>query len=482
MRPPDEAQVPRLGRLVWWGGTIILAAVAVAAGTQLAAMLADTWHDFPGEPGSVGLIAMAAGLGVALLATLLAVNGSPIAAHFLGWMPWTGLAVLVALRVVAMLLFDAPNSSDPRFVRDLAVAAAAGEQGPFAHRPMGYSLILAVPYALFGSEVWVAEGTNLVLSALTGVALFGFTRAAFGAIAAGLALTFYAVSPAQVLLTLPTLSEITYAGLLLGAGWAALSRRMDLAGAAVVGLLVGLSQWVRPLSQVLLLAFAALPFVIGLPLRRAGMYAIAAAIFFAVAVGPVIIHNYTSYGDLSASSSAYGGWSLFVGANQAADGKYNPEDGEVLAAQPGRSWWERSRAIGALGMRRITADPVGFAGLAVRKFWVLWAEERYGVIWSVRGGEAGPRVAATLVVVSQAAWVLTVFGALATLVTQRRRPQAGTLLICMLLVLVAGMHVFVEVQSRYHAYVVPFLIALAAAWVSGRPWARRLQDARKASH
>lgn len=457
-----------LHRVVWWLGTAVVGVMCAAAALQLAATLADVWREFPGPPGLAG-IGLLAGLSAAsALLAWLALRGSGWTRRFLRLMPWSGLAVLVGLRVAAMLVYDAPLSSDPLFQHRLAVAAAADEQGPFAHRPMGYPLILGAAYRLLGVEVWVAELTNLLIAAGAGAALYAFTRAAWGPLAAGIALTLYAVAPSQVLLTLPTLTEPTYAALLLAAAWAAVAARDRLAGAALVGLLLGASQYVRPLSQALLLAFVALPFVAGAPLRWAGARAAVLLALFAVAVAPVAAHNYLTYGDLSVSTSAYAGWSLFVGANQEHDGVYNPDDAEVLADQPGDSWWARSRAIGPLGVERITGDPRGFAELVVRKFWVMWADEGYGVVWALRGGVADSRVVATLRIASQAAWVAVLAAAMLALLGGRRRPSHATLLVLMLVLLVSGIHAFVEVQGRYHAYLVPFVVALAASWVAPR--------------
>ena len=454
----------------------MIGAIAVLAAAYLVTLLVPVVTDFPGPPGPRSIVVLSAAAVGAVGLTLLAMRDDVVIGRFFAWMPWTGLVLLVVLRLVAILFWDAPIASDPGFIRDLAIGVVDGTQGPYAHRPMGYSLVLAVPYSLFGTSVATAEITNLVIALGTGIALYGFTRTAFGPVAAGLALTFYAVSPAQVLLTLPTLTETMYAGLLLAGAWVAASRRDDLAAGALAGLLVGLSQWVRPLSQFLLFAFVAVPFVAGYAPQRVARFGLAAILFFVVAVGPIVAFNVRVHGDVSVSSSAYGGWSVFVGANQEKDGRHNVEDGEVLVAQPGDSWWDRSKAILPLGIARITDDPIGFAGLVARKFWVLWADERYGVVWALRSDVATAGVMAGLSLASQAAWVLTLLGATAFMLGQRRRPEPATLLVAMLVLLVAAMHVFVEVQARYHAYLVPFLIALAAAWVARRGWATRLES------
>jgi hypothetical protein len=184
----------------------------------------------------------------------------------------------------------------------------------------------------------------------------------------------------------------------------------------------------------------------------------AVVITFVVVLIPILSHNLSYYGELSVSSSSYGGYSLFVGTDQKHNGMFNQEDAELLAAQPGRSWWKRSEAMGPLGLKHIVDDPFGFAGLAVRKFWVLWSGEDYGVVWSMP---------ATLQLLGQAFYAgLTALVAWVLYRERHRRPPLA-LLIVMLLLIVVVAHTFVEVQTRYHAYMIPLLCALGGLGLAG---------------
>jgi len=81
-----------------------------------------------------------------------------------------------------------------------------------------------------------------------------------------------------------------------------------------VGLLLGLSQYVRTIGLVLLPAFAVLPFLVGVPPRRATIAALSLVVVFGVVLAPSVAWQYERYGRLSFSTSNFDGWNLLVGS------------------------------------------------------------------------------------------------------------------------------------------------------------------------
>lgn len=459
----------RLARLIWSAGILVSSAIAAAALLLFAAQLSNLWRDFPGDLGLVGVGVSGIVLGLAAIAMRLYVRGSWSRPPRWLAMPWPGLALLLLTRAIAVVFVDAPLSSDPKFIHLLAVGVAQHGANPIAaHRPMGYSTLLAGVYALFGPDPHLAELLNLALALITGLLLFGMTRHAFGRPAASAALVLYAIAPAQILLVLPPLTEILYGMLLVAAVWAATGLgRQGLLAAVASGALLGLSEYVRPLSQALLGGFVLLPFLVRSSLRRAAPLGAAVVIAFVVVLTPLVAWNYSKFGEVSVSSSSYAGWSLFVGTNQKHNGMFNQDDAEILGAQPGNSWWARSEAMGKLGVQRILDDPQGFAELAVRKFSILWSGEDYGVVWSMRDDKLDSRVPATLLFLGQAFYAgLMAMVAWVLYRERHRRPLAAQLIVMMLLIVVVG-HTFVEVQSRYHAYMIPLFCALGGLGLAG---------------
>ena len=85
----------------------------------------------------------------------------------------------------------------------------------------------------------------------------------------------------------------------------------------------------------------------------------------AIVLIPVVWHNQVEYDEWSISTSRRGAWSLLVGTNQKYSGRYNAEDVETTGGRGVDG--SAAAAAQAEAMRRITSDPVGFSGLAVRK-------------------------------------------------------------------------------------------------------------------
>lgn len=450
-----------LSRAIWSAGIVASTLIAAVAALTLATQLGDLWRHFPDglRLAGVGVSVIVIGLAVGAL-RLYRLGRWPEVPRWLA-MPWSGLALLVLLRVIAVVFVDAPLQSDPKFLHELAVGVLHGGNPIVAHRPMGYSTLLAGVYALFGPDPHLAELLNLALAAITGILLFGMTRDAFGRSAAGVALVLYAIAPAQILLVLPVLTEVLYGMLLVAAAWAAIRvGRHGVLAALASGALLGVSQYVRPLSQALLGGLVLLPFLLRVSLPRAAVLAAAIVIAFVVVLIPIIAWNFSTFGELSASSSSYAGWSLFVGTDQKHDGMFNQEDANILAAQPGSSWWVRSEALGKVGVQRILSDPVGFAELAVRKFSIMWSNENYGVVWSMRDHKVNARVPPTMLLLSQAFYAfLTALVGWVLYRERHRRPPLALVIVSLLLIVVVG-HTFVEVQSRYHAYMIPLFCAL----------------------
>jgi hypothetical protein len=246
----------------------------------------------------------------------------------------------------------------------------------------------------------------------------------------------------------------------------ALERRPLLAAAAVLAALLAAGQYVRATAASLLLPIALLPWLIGWPARRALARAALIGGLFVVLLLPVVAFNLRAYGDVSVSTSAYGGWSLYVGANREHGGQWNPEDAARLAGFPGDTWWERSEYAGGLALDRLREDPLGSLAVLPRKFSTVWGDETYAATYGLRSGPITRDVEVGWLT-SQLFWApLAVLAALGMLAS-RRDPPPAVLLVGMIVTLVAVTHLALEVHSRYHAYLVPLFCVLAAAGADG---------------
>jgi 4-amino-4-deoxy-L-arabinose transferase-like glycosyltransferase len=307
-----------------------------------------------------------------------------------------------------------------------------------------------VPYALFGPHPWLGELLNAALGVATAWLVHRLALMSFGSVAAAVALYLFAISPDQIFMTPILGSETLYALLITAAALALVIP--GLRSAIAVGVALGASMYVRATTAFVAVAIlVAAPLVLAWP-RRLIVIALTAVVIMV----PVVIRNQIDYGEWSLSTSRFGAWSLLIGTNQEHNGVYNTDDLRFVGGRP--ETIEGNRLAQDEAIRRITSDPVAFAGLVVRKFEILWGSGDYGIRAAGSAGARDPRNA--FADLSQLIYVAIVL--LATATAWRLRKNAVVLLTLAIVVVISVVHSFIEVTPRYHAYVIPLLCILAA--------------------
>jgi hypothetical protein len=137
-----------------------------------------------------------------------------------------------------------------------------------------------------------------------------------------------------------------------------------------------------------------------------------------------------------------------------------------------------------LAFGRLRDDPLGFVALAIRKQDTLWGKESYGIRYGIRRELAtqpsAPR--AVLPTLASGGFYAALLGLTALgLYLRRRQTDALTALVVVAALTMSLMHGLVEVRDRYHAYLVPLLMPIAAfavtTLVERLPWpVRRRQE------
>lgn len=422
-------------------GAAILTAAAIAALALLGAKLSDDWRSFPLFLDWTWLLIDAVVL-MAAAAGLFAMLRLP--RHRLA----VGLALAAGLRLAAVALIASPMTGDWRSYHQLAERIAQGG-GLWSNIPTGYSVVLAIPYAFFGPQPWLGEVLNVGFGVATAWLVYRLAHQLFGEPAAAVALYLFAIAPDQVLMTPVLATEPLYTLLLtLAASMLFMPR---LAAAALAGLALGASQYVRTTTMLIAPAFFA---VVPLLARWRPRLLVLVAVF-AIALVPIVRHNLIQYGDWSISTSRRGAWALLVGTNQKYSGGFNMED----AGDPNIHQWsaEAARIAQAEAVRRITSDPVAFGGLVVRKFYSFSASGDYAVWIAIP--EAPQAVRSGLALISQAIYAAILVLAMVT--AWRARSNPVVVLSLAVLTILALVHAFLEVAPRYHASLVPLLCVLA---------------------
>lgn len=432
----------------------LLAAIAVMAAERLVGEIIDGLGADPGR----------------LAWLLLLVPVAAAAAALARWAPRERASLLivpallglhVGLRVLAVAIAPAPVVSDWARYHDLALEILAS--GPRLDVvPTGFPMLLAVAYGVGGADPGTGQLLQLVIGAAIGATVYVLAATAWDHRIAAVGLLLVAVAPSQILLGTVLASEPLYTLLLLLAVLVAL--RMPRASAAVgAGLLLGASQYVRSTSLALVPVVAALGWWWGDGARpRWQAPAILVATFLAVLV-PVMAWNLAEVGAPTLSSSRVQNFSLLVGLNQEADGRFNLADFEAVGSEYGTP---SSEAIaGRLAAERLRSDPVGSIGLALRKA-RAWGDEDYGSFWAFGVADDRSVTSGVTVLLSQAWWaVVTLLAAAAIAFTTGNRLTQVTVLA---IVAIGLVHLVLEAQGRYHAYVVPLVAILAAAAIGGR--------------
>ena len=447
----------RLTRLIWGAGLAMAIVVAVLSGVELAVLAQRAAF---GGPKTI-VWTMAAGL--LLFAAWAAVkwNRGPLRTHPLA----SVLAVILITRLLDIVLVSAPLESD--FLTYYNLGTQIAQTGPMLDRvPTGYPTALAVVFAPFGAQPVYGQLLNCAMALLTAALVYDIARRVWGADSARWATWLFALAPSQILMTGVLASEPAYGLLLTFAIWISvrLGPRRILAGLAI-GAVLAASNYVRPTSPALVPAFAILLFLIA-RLRVATLASVAMVACFLVLLLPVAVWSEQTKGELSISPSNYGGWSLLVGTDSARTGQFNPDLASQVEGVLGTP--EFDRRAGQLAVDRLRQNPAKFAPLAIEKFPIMWAADTYGVLYTLRIGSESdhPSESKGLLVVSEAGYLAIVAFAAYGLWTLRSAVPPTATLIVLLMLALAVVHTLLEIEPRYHSFMVPLFCILGGYGVS----------------
>jgi hypothetical protein len=437
-------------RATWVIGSLALAGIAGFSLIQLGRYAVQSLSGI--DAGRMAWIGAGLLVAAALWAAIIW-NRGPIRTHQLA----IGLVAVLVTRLIDVVLVPAPLVSDFLTYHNLGVQIS--QSGPtLASVPAGYPMALGIVYRLFGPQPVYAQLLNCLIAVATAALVYDLARRLWDDSAARWALWLFALAPAQILMTSVLASEAPYGLLLMLALWGAIAlKARPLLAAAAVGLFLAASNYVRATSPALIPAFAVLPFA-ALSRLRAGIawVGVLVVVFLAV-LSPVIQWN-AQQGAVSVSPSHFGGWSLLVGTDPTNDGRYNADLIELVGGTPGTPDFD-NRA-GKIAIERLKAKPIQFLELAVRKFPTMWALDDYGVRYTV-GTTSNTNATDALLLLSQATYLAIVALALAGLWRIRAAvPPLVTTMVLIMLALVL-VHSFLEVEPRYHAYMVPIFCVLA---------------------
>lgn len=467
-----------LRSLLIWAGLITLVLLTLLA---LVHLVGDAWA--------------ARGVRVRFVPTALLAAAGGAVALIVAWLTGStrrremvaiaiGFAALVAVRLVISVQYDGATDGEPGSYVKMAASILTPEWD-FAGRPMGYGFALAGSYLVTGDYQLAAEALNLLLAVLAGGVVLGLARGLYGPRVGALALLGYALWPAGALMTVVSLPQGAFDLAVVAGAWAAVGLPPGWRSGALVGVLLGLGQYLRPTAPVLLPAYILAMLWQGGRRRDLAAAVLAPVVTFLLVLIPVMAYNLDRSDSLSISTSDFGGHTLFIGTYEPSGGEYSRAANYLLIDAVGPDPRDRSELGTELALQRIREDPVGIAALGIRKQDVLWGTEHFGIQYGVdRSQMDRPQARAVTVplLLSQAFYVFVLLTATLGLWLRRRQPDALAPLVITMIWAVSAVHALLEVRDRHHSYVIPLLlplsaVALAAAWSAAE---RRIASRREA--
>lgn len=350
---------------------------------------------------------------------------------------------------------------------------------------IGFGMILAGIFSVFGTGLWSAKIFNLILSLALVLILYAGAKMLYGERAGRLASLLCALWPAQIMYTSVIASEHVFLVIFTGAVLLTLYffkkytyKNYEITNGNLVllcaGLITACAQLIRPMAMILLPVFAVFiliykryradgPASIGLGLKSIVLFV--AAYFAVLNLINLPVQKATGV-DITRSDS---GFNLMIGTNGKHNGMFNDDDFKIIEKND-YDFQKVQKESKDIAIDRITGNPVEFAKLAIRKFEILWGNENYGYYWSTISSENShaenfvklhPRVFYS---VSQAFYILIILMAICGCLYTLSEKRYDALVILMIFGGLLLSYTLLEVQSRYHMPVMPLLIVFGAGF------------------
>lgn len=321
---------------------------------------------------------------------------------------WNNLKIFVVAllpRLVWVLIADTQQTSDFAAYNEMAREILRGEYILRPDLQVGAPMLFALVYALFGYRTIFAQLLMAILGAGQSALTFACARRIWkDTTVAAIAGLIFAFWPSQILFTSLLSSDLLYSFLfLIGVYALAVWERARASYLAlIVGVALGLANWIRPTAPVLLAACVCSILLAPAKTRAERITALGGVVLgFVLLVAPIVYLNYRDYGILSPSVSQQSGVNLMAGTNFDSGGVWNQGDADLMARIAQERGWVRredfdklDKEFRRIAIQRIIQNPLAFAKLALfRKPYNLWGKGNY-IKWAVEpsrfAGVLGP--------------------------------------------------------------------------------------------
>lgn len=389
------------------------------------------------------------------------------------------LLVGFVIRLLWVVFSDNTWVSDFARYDDMSMNILAGNYLSDREIPQGTSMVTAFFYWVFGVNRYAALLPVVLASVATIYLVYLVARKIFGDTTAIASAILCCLCPEQIIYTNLVNSDIYFAFFVLAAFWSLLASpsRHLVMNILLAGAFLGMSQYVRS-NSILFLLCAALFIVLynkKKSLTRAlGLNLVLIATYLAV-LSPLILFNYSNFKELTINSSRVFGWSFFLSTNPVHNGKYNDQDIqlwkerlEVSIRLPHEDYTVfKYRVAKEMAKERLLALPSRFIINCFKKPY-LFLNDPASFKWSLNGMNSAWVVAVMFGIGLVYHRVLLVLGAIAYCFmirsSQDKKIRGFLFLTSSAILLVTLSHFFLEIQTRYHYMLMPYVIIGAASY------------------
>ena len=392
-----------------------------------------------------------------------------------------GVILLVGfvIRLLWIIFSDNTWVSDFSRYDTLSKNLLAGNYLSDREIPHGTSIITAFFYLIFGVNRYVALLPVVLASVAIIYLVYRLARNIFGEATAKVSAVLCSLCPEQIIYTNLINSDIYFAFFVLAAFYClltSLSSRLVL-NVLLAGIFLGISQYIR--SNSILFLFCGILFIVLYNSKknlfsalRLGLVLIAT---YLAVLSPQMAFNYSNFKELTVNSSRGLGWFFFLSTNPVHNGKYNEEDFErwkekekVSKRLPHEDYTIfKYRVAMEMAKERFFASPFRFFVNIYKKPY-LFLNDPASFKWSLNGLHNSFLVIlifAIGLVYHRALLVLCGMAYFSMIKIKDDEKIKGFLFLTSSAVLIVTFsHFFLEIQTRYHYMLMPFVIIGAASY------------------
>lgn len=362
--------------------------------------------------------------------------------------------------------------------KDLASGSHPGMKDYVAMFPhiLGYSSVLSVFFRLFGQQLSVAVGLNVLLTVLSGILLFYLTLEMTDSFSATMIYLLWTICPSKMFYNTMSLSEPTYTFFILLFFW--LTKQFELSihrrvrptivtlYASLAGIILAAVQATRPIGIIPILSLGLwLLFLSGQTVERkqlkvwSGFFLVLISSFY---IGNMVWCDYATK-QLEQTPPSVPGYSIYVGFNLETNGSYSDTDMDLLqsryfgeynrnAEATQRSMFEDAK------IRIINAKPF-LSRLLPTKLCTLLGHDEGGVYYARESLSA--KQYALGCVISNLWYYYTCLISIVGLIHIKKKQECGLIIIAIIFAIgLITAQLLVEVAARYHYVLISVLLLI----------------------